>query len=109
MLKPFTPEGRFECGFDKAVKGKVCALTPVVRENCMGLGIAFANEPGYCPVPLHWCHGDRWDELQAHADELNKELFQLDGKAAALIVLSTMFTGHRNTAATDGETLLRPG
>lgn len=89
-LKPFTGEGRFECGLDEAVKGKVWAFTPVIgKHDKITLGVAIANEPGYIPVPMFWCHADTWDEMQAHADELNKAS-GLDLKTAERIVLSSM-------------------
>lgn len=90
MLKKLTFEGRFECGFDKIGHGKVRALTPTIQPGGIGLGIAVANERGYYPVPLHWCRADTYDEMDAHADELNKELFNLLPRAAAVIVASSM-------------------
>ena len=99
-LKPFTFEGRFECGFDELVKNRVCALVAVMAQDrpnrqpqhgVYGLGLAIANEDGYYPIPLHWCHGDSWREMQEHADALNAELFKLDKRQAARIVCTTMF------------------
>lgn len=95
MLKPLTYEGRFECGLDALTRGKLCALTPVIQGSRMGLGLAMANESGYHPVPLHWCSGDNWEELQAHADALNVELFDLDKRAAASVVCSSMAAQNR--------------
>jgi len=91
MLKPFSKLGQIECGLLDIAAGKTCALTPVVHEHAQGLGLAVANEPGYYPIPLHWCHGDNRDELQKHADELNAELFGIDRRAALEIVCSSMF------------------
>ena len=94
-FKPLTFEGRFECGFDDAVKGKIAALTAVVQPNGIGLGIAIANEQGYIPIPLYWCRGEDYEQMQEHAKALNAELFGLDAKEAAKIVCSSMFAKVR--------------
>lgn len=90
MLKPFTAEGRFECGFNEITQGKRCALFAVRQEHGIGLGLAVAEEPGYHTIPLHWCNSDDFEQMSAHADDLNRELFGLEPKAAGLIVASTM-------------------
>lgn len=90
MIKKLSLEGLFECGALEIAKGKAAAFTPVIQRHGMGLGLAIANETGYYPVPLYWCHGDNWDELSDHADELNREHFDLDERAAMVIVASTM-------------------
>lgn len=93
MLKPFTAEGRFECGLDTIVAGKVWAFVNVVGENYPArLGIAIANEPGYVPIPEHWCHADSYDELDRHAEQLN-EAEGLSVLEAVRIVCSTMRQG----------------
>lgn len=97
MLKPLTFEGRFESGFNELTEGKTCALVAVWSETAWGLGIAVANEDGYYPVPLHWCHSDDHDAMYAHADQLNKELFGHDATAAAKIICTTM-RGSRSIA-----------
>lgn len=90
MLKPFTFEGRFECGLDDIVRGKVWCFVNVVGEHYPArLGIAIANEPGYNPIPEHWCHADSYDELDRHAEDLNLAE-GIDVKLAARIVCSTM-------------------
>ena len=90
MMKPLTFEGRFECGLDEIVTGKVWAFVAVTGENYGArLGVAFANEPGYTPIPEFWANADRHDEMQAHADELNAAE-GLDKLAAAKIICSTM-------------------
>jgi hypothetical protein len=90
MLKPLTFEGRFECGLDDIVKGKVWAFVAVTGEHYGArLGIAIANENGYNPVPEFWAHADTHDEMQAHADELNEKEGK-DKRLAAEIVCSTM-------------------
>jgi hypothetical protein len=89
-LKKLSAEGRFECGLDESVKGKVWAFVAVVGEHFGArLGIAFANEQGYCPIPEHWANAERLDEMQDHADELN-EAEGKDKRIAAEIVCSTM-------------------
>lgn len=96
MLKKFTKEGRFECGLDELVAGKAWAFVPVLAPersgSVFGLGVAVANEPGYYPVPLHWCHADTWDEAQAHAVELNREE-GISEDAEMRIVCSSMAAG----------------
>lgn len=90
MLKKFTAEGRFESNMDSVVAGKVFAFVPVLgKGGLIGLGIAVANEAGYNPIPLTWCHGDSWNEMQTHADELNKAE-GLGEHDAARIICSTM-------------------
>ena len=94
MLKPFTKEGRFESGFDNIVRGKVWAFVDVMNdqddEPPYRLGVAIANEQGYHPVPIAWCHADNYDEMADHADALNVAE-GLGDKQAALIVCSSMF------------------
>ncbi|MDE0853917.1 MAG: hypothetical protein OSA97_05800 [Nevskia sp.] len=90
MLKPFTAEGRFESGFNAIIEGKRCALFAVRQDRGIGLGLAVADEPGYHTIPLHWCNGDDFEQMSAHADDLNRELFGLEPKAGGLIVASTM-------------------
>ena len=89
-MKPFSAEGRFECGMDALVEGKVWAFVPVIGHNYpAALGIAVANEPGYYPIPEFWCYGDCWDQMAQHADQLNAAEGK-DRKSAAVIVASTM-------------------
>jgi hypothetical protein len=91
-LKPFTAEGRFECGFNELVHGKLCALVAVWHNEShgWGLGLAIANEDGYYPIPSHWVHGDDVNEMHDHAEALNAELFGLSRAATAQIILSSM-------------------
>ena len=91
MLKRLTAEGRFESGLDGLVAGKTYAFTAVQfpGTSFVGLGVAVANEPGYLPVPLTWCHGDSHHTMSAHADELNAAL-GLSADAVARIVCSSM-------------------
>jgi hypothetical protein len=101
MLKPFTFEGRFECGFNELVKNRVCALTAVTVPNApglWGLGLAIANEGGYHAIPMWWTHADSYELMEAHAVALNKELFGLDVREALSIVASTMAAQARSAA-----------
>lgn len=93
MLKEFSKEGQFECGFHEATVGRVCALTVQYKHDLYGLGIAYANEPGYSPVPLTWCHSDNYEEMCDYADKLNKELLGLESLAALTIISSSMRAG----------------
>lgn len=88
-IHKFCAEGRFECGLDKFVAGKVWAFTAVIRDLAYGLGIAVANEPGFNPIPLTWCHGDNWLEMDEHASELNRAN-GVSEEQELRIVLSTM-------------------
>lgn len=95
MLKPFTPEGRFECGLDALVAGKRWAFVPVVGElNAAALGVAIADEPGFLPIPETWAHADDYAAMESHAEALNLAE-GLDPKAAALIVISSMRAGRQ--------------
>lgn len=95
MIKKLTSEGRYECGLDAVVRGKVWAFVPVIPQSgpAVAMGVALANEPGYAPVPAHWCHGDDYDEMYAHAEELNA----VEGKSpeeSMRTVASTMRRGE---------------
>ncbi len=51
---------------------------------------AVANEPGYYPVPLAWCHGKDFDQMVEHAEHLNQKIFKLNKMDCLKIVTSTM-------------------
>lgn len=88
-MKKLSAEGRFECGLDDAVKGKVWAFVPVIGKLEGGaLGIAMANEAGYWPISEHWAHGS-YNEMQEHADELN-EAEGISVNEAMRIICSSM-------------------
>lgn len=92
MLKPLTAEGRFECGLDDVVKGKVWAFVPVMNRGAgpqFQLAVAIANEQGYNPIPVFWAHAESYDEMADHADELNRAE-GLSEREAAKIVCSSM-------------------
>ncbi len=93
-MKKFSFEGRFESGLDDVVKGKAFAFTPgeMHADGKVGLGVAIANEPGYLPIPSHWCIADNYAEMADHCDDLNAAE-GLDPKAAAIIVCSSMGAG----------------
>lgn len=104
-IKKLTAEGRFEAGIDEAFKGKLFAFTEVMTHGKgkdyppYGLGIAVANEAGYTPVPVTWAHGDDYNEMAAHAEELNLAM-GLDPMAAVKIVCSSMAQGKPGTVET---------
>lgn len=101
MLKPLTMQGRLSCGLPEATQGKVWAFTAVmgkVHGEGWCLGVAVANEPGYWPISSFLAHSDSYEEMSAHADNLNREE-GLDDKTAARIVCSTMAAGKVGRAA----------
>lgn len=90
MLKPFTGEGRFECGLDLLVHGKTWAFVAVLGdERPAQLSVAVQGERGYHPIPAFWCEGDEFAAMQVHAEALNAAE-GLDPRAAASIVASSM-------------------
>ena len=89
-MKEFSAEGRFECGLDAIVQGKVWCFVNVVGDNYAArLGVAIANEQGYVPIPEFWANADSYDEMDRHAEALNKAE-GLDVLTATRIVCSTM-------------------
>lgn len=88
MLKPLTLCGRVELGIEEMFKGKLWAYAAVVNEQGIGLGIAVANEAGYNPVPMYWCHADTWNEMREHAKALNRERGMSDEEADKIIITS---------------------
>jgi hypothetical protein len=93
MLKPLTMQGRLSCGLPEATVGKLWAFTAVMAKDKGDapflLGVAIANEPGYYPISSFWAHSDSYEEMSAHADELNRAE-GLEDKTAMRIVCSTM-------------------
>lgn len=99
-MKHFTAEGRFECGMDAVIAGKAWAFVAVMPPKggpAAALGLAIANEAGYTPVPLHWCHADSWAEMEAHAEALNRAE-GISDDAATRIVCSTFAAQNRKAA-----------
>ncbi len=82
-----------ELGINEMFAGKLWAYVPVVEKFGIGLGIAVANEAGYNPIPLHWAIAETWEEMRAHAQELN-EAKGLNEEAAARVVCSSMAAGN---------------
>lgn len=101
-MKKLSAEGRFDSNIDEMLAGKVWAFTSVIAHDGIGLGAAVANEPGYYPIPLSFAFvefgQDAYDEMSAHADELN-EAMGLDEEAAMKIVASSMFPAKRKARA----------
>jgi hypothetical protein len=94
-MKKLSPEGRFESGVDELLKDKVWAFTVVLGKNYnFRLGAAVANEPGYYPVPEHWCNGEDYNEMYQHVDELNLEK-GLSLEEALEIVCSSMVASRK--------------
>lgn len=91
-IRRFTAEGRFECGLDEAVAGKVWAFVAAGSDGpgVARLGVAIANEPGYMPIPTHWCFGENWSAFEAYVDELNAAEGVWTKRQAIEIVCSTM-------------------
>lgn len=91
-IRKLTKEGRFECGLDAIVRGKVWAFVPVMGQPggpAAALGVAVANEAGYMPIAATWCNADTYDEMADYADELNRAE-GLDDEVAMRIVASSM-------------------
>jgi adenine/guanine phosphoribosyltransferase-like PRPP-binding protein len=71
----------------QAFANQVWAFVVVSHYGGCALGIAVANEQGYCPVPH--THHKSWPELQAFADQLNQAQ-GLTSELATQIALSTI-------------------
>ena len=72
-MKKLSKLMRLELGIDSKLASKQWAYTTIVAKHGIGLGIAVANERGYCPVPFAFCNAKTWNEMENHADELNLE------------------------------------
>ena len=81
----------FKHEFDVAphFAGKVWAYVPVTSGSM--IGVAVANEPGYCPIPKGIACFQTWEAAQAAADHANREYLHLPEDAAMQIVTSSMF------------------
>ena len=93
MLKPLTMLARVELELDANFAGKLWCFSPHVGETAYFLGVSVANEAGYTPIPLHWCHADNLAEITAHADALNAEWLSLTPEESLRIVTSSMAQG----------------
>lgn len=89
MIRTLTDMDRAELELEAAFAGELWAFVPVIRGSFICLGIAVANEAGYCPVPVSRCQGNNWDEMSAHADDLNQRWLGLDKKATIHIWCSS--------------------
>lgn len=78
-----------EMGIEEKFKDKIWVYAPTITGDIPSLGIAVANEKGYCPISAFFVHADTYDEISTHADELNLAR-GLDVETAARIVMSTM-------------------
>jgi len=67
--------------------GKLWAYVPRMAEYDCGLGIAIANEPGYCPIPQFWASGS-YVEMDAEADRLNLARGQSVEESLRIVVSS---------------------
>lgn len=92
MIKKLSSLAIAELGIDDLYPGKLWAFCAVIPDMKGGpgaaLGISVANEPGYSPVPLFFCYGDNFNEMQDHADELNKERGMTIDQAARIVASS---------------------
>lgn len=58
-----------------------------------GLGVAIEHERGYYPVPDAWYSNPDFSKASQYADELNREVFELEPDQAMIIVASSMRHG----------------
>lgn len=58
-----------------------------------GLGVAIEHERGYFPVPAIWYSQPDFNKASQYADELNREVFDLEPDQAMIIVASSMRHG----------------
>lgn len=95
-MRELTREAQAELGIEDKFRGKVWAFVPVTSGYADGptwaLGIAVANERGYCPVPPYWCHAEEFAEMVDHARDLN-EARGLSVATSDQITVSTMQHG----------------
>jgi hypothetical protein len=66
------------------------------------LGVAIANEAGYYPISSFWAHSDSYEEMSAHADDLNRAE-GLDDQTAIRIVCSSMRPLKERRGAVEAE------
>ena len=75
-----------------AFAGKLWAYVAVTAEHGSALGVAVANEPGYCPVPsFHYCVAD-YSLADSEAQRLNRSR-GISRDQEIEIVCSSMFGG----------------
>lgn len=78
-----------ELRLEEKFEGKIWAYAPTITGDIPSLGIVVANEKGYCPISAFFVYADTYDEMAAHADELNQAR-GLDSHTAFRIIASTM-------------------
>ncbi len=75
-------------------QGKTVVFVPVHHghegEEGPGLGIAVANESGFHPVPKYIYATDDWHAAGDRADELNRDVLNINRDRAIKIQCSTM-------------------
>lgn len=89
-------EGRAE-GVARAFAGKTIAFVPVMHDHespdgktRAALGVAVANENGFCPIPQFYFAADKYDDAETKADALNRDTLKIDAETAVRIQISTM-------------------
>lgn len=89
-MKKLSNLGIAELELEALFAGKLWAYVAVIPPKGPGaaLGIAVANEAGYHPIPLNWCWGDNYLDMEKHADELNNERGMSVHEAASIIASS---------------------
>lgn len=91
-MKQLSNEAIFEMDIEEKFAGKLWAYVPVIGDKFEArLGIAVANEAGYCPVPEFWANGS-YSEMSAEADRLN-EARGMAKDEAFNIIISSMASG----------------
>lgn len=98
MTKKLTALSIAELGIGELMAGKTYAYVGVMSGDTFGLGLAIANEPGYNPIPLHFAQADTFDAAHDMADELNRDVLELNDTAAMRIVCSSIAAGKINKA-----------
>lgn len=97
-----------ELEIESKFAGKVWAYVPVTNgSSFIGLGVATANEAGYTPVPLTFCHSDSWEAMVEHSDALNAAR-GVSVDEAARTVCSSMAAGPVVKAALAQEACTYP-
>lgn len=74
--------------------GKVAAFCNNHREEGNQLGVAVANERGYCPTPAYFKPEVSQDEAWAILESLNSIVFDLPVEAGMNVLCSSMAAGR---------------
>jgi hypothetical protein len=75
---------------DNITAGKLCCFVHNFKNGNIQLGIAYANEAGYMPLPAYFKDGIKHDEAQILADLLSEAVFNLNAEACNQILISSM-------------------